>query len=999
MREELKELKKGQTDLMNNIRTMINEELKRSNNEQLNLISETVASCSEQEDYKFKRRGNEEQHKHNVKVAKKMNEIQTTLSGTVDMDKVVTAKEKLTEGLQIIKNRQKLIKLADSTELGWALVEEYEKNPLAEDSDDEKKIQKAKLRADKTKKEKIKKQKDKNTYSSSRYQPYNKYHRPTEMGASSTYKAGLGNPIPTVKHQRPGRCFGCGEVGHWKFECTKQERTYKLSENLEFSLDLRESVKSKAREPVKSPIGRLKACIHVWKQVSENAHVVDIIENGYKLPLKNVPIEIELDNNKSAQNENEFVSKEIESLLSKGCISKVNTKPTVVNPLTVAYGKAGKRRLVLDCRHINPELFQFRFKYEDTQTARGMFEQGDYVFSFDLTGAYHHIMIHPTHRTYLGLKHEGEYYIFNVLPFGIATAGHVFTKVMKEVVKHWRKREYKILMYLDDGLGGHKSMKEAKKISMKVRADLLRLGFLIAEEKSEWEPKQEIEWLGFTWFMKEGVLRVSEKRIQKLLYSINTILESIKIYRAVNVKQIAGIAGQIISDTQVFGEQTRMRTRYLYQCIQERTSWKSKVYVSSEAENEMKFWKQNVEDMNRNGTIMSELNYGKMIEDHDVYIYTDASGKGFGGYCTDNINKKQVIEGRSEKSFTEKLIKSQLIETKTDSQLTKGENIFTGERQVYVSRRSQLTEFKSEKGFTEKLFQGQLTETKKESQLTKGENSFTETYEKMGKYSHLTNNIRNTENNHTNVYGEVSGTWYPNEQGKSSTWRELEAVKRVIKSNEKELENKKILLHTDNKNVEQIIKVGSKKQELQDIAIEIVETCDKRKVILESQWIPREQNEKADWLSRRYDNDDWGVQTWAFNAMEKRYGKYTYDRFATDYNRKCDQFNSKYWCKSTQGIDAFSFNWQNEVNWMVPPPKLITKTIYKIKKDNAKGTLVVPEWKGAPFWPEIEKLSKKDHVKISSYKGENFTHKGRSQNGIFGKKCQKFNFLAIDFMY
>ena len=38
------------------------------------------------------------------------------------------------------KNRQKLVKLADSTDLGWRVVQEYESKPLADDSDDEKKM-------------------------------------------------------------------------------------------------------------------------------------------------------------------------------------------------------------------------------------------------------------------------------------------------------------------------------------------------------------------------------------------------------------------------------------------------------------------------------------------------------------------------------------------------------------------------------------------------------------------------------------------------------------------------------------------------------------------------------------------------------------------------------------------------------------------------------------------------------------------------------------------
>ena len=42
----------------------------------------------------------------------------------------------------------KLVKLADFSQLGWKVVQEYESNPLVEDSDDEKKIFKAEARAE-----------------------------------------------------------------------------------------------------------------------------------------------------------------------------------------------------------------------------------------------------------------------------------------------------------------------------------------------------------------------------------------------------------------------------------------------------------------------------------------------------------------------------------------------------------------------------------------------------------------------------------------------------------------------------------------------------------------------------------------------------------------------------------------------------------------------------------------------------------------------------------
>ena len=54
-----------------------------------------------------------------------------------------------------------------------------------------------------------------------------------------------------------------------------------------------------------------------------------------------------MQNNRLTRDNESFVSGELENLLNKGCISKVSDKP-YVNPLTVAYNKADKPRLLLD---------------------------------------------------------------------------------------------------------------------------------------------------------------------------------------------------------------------------------------------------------------------------------------------------------------------------------------------------------------------------------------------------------------------------------------------------------------------------------------------------------------------------------------------------------------------------------------------------------------------------------------------------------------------------
>jgi hypothetical protein len=45
------------------------------------------------------------------------------------------------------------------------------------------------------------------------------------------------------------------------------------------------------------------------------------------------------------------------------------------------------------------------------------------------------------------------FYKFLVLPFGLASACYLFTKITRPLVKKWRSEGKQIIMYLDDGIG------------------------------------------------------------------------------------------------------------------------------------------------------------------------------------------------------------------------------------------------------------------------------------------------------------------------------------------------------------------------------------------------------------------------------------------------------------------------------------------------------------------------------------------------------------------
>jgi hypothetical protein len=131
----------------------IQETQKTMSENQLVQIDETMTDT-----YTFRKICIDEQPKHSQKVFVEMREVNAEIIGeNLSIANINNAKRKITEGMDLIRNRQKLIKLADSSDTGWRVVDEYVANLLAEDTDDKRKMYKAQSRAvNKLKREKMK---------------------------------------------------------------------------------------------------------------------------------------------------------------------------------------------------------------------------------------------------------------------------------------------------------------------------------------------------------------------------------------------------------------------------------------------------------------------------------------------------------------------------------------------------------------------------------------------------------------------------------------------------------------------------------------------------------------------------------------------------------------------------------------------------------------------------------------------------------------------------
>eukprot|EP00111_Clytia_hemisphaerica_P013786 TCONS_00040574-protein len=178
----------------------------------------------------------------------------------------------------------------------------------------------------------------------------------------------------------------------------------------------------------------------------------------------------------------------------------------------------------------------------------------------------------------------------------------------------------------------------------------------------------------------------------------------------------------------------------------------------------------------------------------------------------------------------------------------------------------------------------------------------------------------------------AKGNFCKQEIQTSSTFRELLAVKYILMSFPKLLENEIIEWFTDNDNICKIISRGSTRQHLQNLAIEIFNLCLSHNVEIYPTWIPRDMNKTADLISKSMDTDNWSIDNETFNHIIKNYGQITIDRFSDNQNAKSTVFNSREYCPGTSAVNAFSCNWgNNEFNWLCPPISLVGKTIQHLK--------------------------------------------------------------------
>uniref|UniRef100_A0A1X7T8L4 Reverse transcriptase domain-containing protein n=1 Tax=Amphimedon queenslandica TaxID=400682 RepID=A0A1X7T8L4_AMPQE len=131
---------------------------------------------------------------------------------------------------------------------------------------------------------------------------------------------------------------------------------------------------------------------------------------------------------------------EVQNLLQNGAVELAPDSSGFFSPMFVVPQKDDGSRPIINLKRLNGFLVVQHFKMENILSLRGTLMRNDFMVKLDLKDVYLAIPIHPNHQRFIRFLSRNRNYQFCSLPFRLATAPRVFTKVMKPILASMREK-------------------------------------------------------------------------------------------------------------------------------------------------------------------------------------------------------------------------------------------------------------------------------------------------------------------------------------------------------------------------------------------------------------------------------------------------------------------------------------------------------------------------------------------------------------------------------
>jgi len=647
--------------------------------------------------------------------------------------------------------------------------------------------------------------------------------------------------------------------------------------------------------------GRLREHSEFWLTLHTPTWLLDVIKNGFSIPLVKEPPRILLPNCKAVEKpENaNFMTKILKEYLASGFIEIVTELPYCVLPLQLKESP-DKVSLIFDMSPLNEFVKKDKFKLEGWEEMFVYAAHSNFAIKFDIRKYYYAIDIKEGDKKFFGFMYteNGDtgpvMYTWTVLPFGYTRAPFLARQLMKPLLAKWRALNIDIIVFFDDGMAVAENEDFLKKASLQILCDLLRAGLVPGVEKCRWIPEDSVSWNGLVFDFRTRGISIMQRRMEKAIVSATELLDR---WPAVTFRDVSRVVGRFLSMHPVFSGKEQILTKTLQTFVNIRNydlrRWDDMItagyaplfeYAEAELTSIIEFFPRH--------------NFRSFKAPLPSAIaWVDASDRAIGGFLVE-LNAAQdtvplTADGLIFDSLQAKTWLRNCEFLRTDNRL-----------ETYHDGCSSL---------------GDLS-------------------------MHLSN-VKKSFIVHRNLAFD--------EQATDSNERELLAALNLLQSCGSMITKSVLTLYFDNQTASIVVTKGSNKPRLQKYAIQILDLCMKHAVMLNPVWIPRDLNNFADMLSKTTDYEDYSITNEFFSQICRDFGvSPVLDCFANNVNKKIDTFFSPVFCPGTSGVDAFAFNWKLfGVAWIFPPPRLLLRCIQHLKNLQASGLILLPQWKNTTFYP------------------------------------------------
>ena len=311
-----------------------------------------------------------------------------------------------------------------------------------------------------------------------------------------------------------------------------------------------------------------------------------------------------------------WISSERDRCLLTGAWTRATCFDYVSRAFVVTHN--GKRRLVFNLKHVNTFHVKRACKFGSLSSLRRILHEGDWMWSVDLSDAYHHIGYHVDSQKYFTFAIETdsgvEYFSTSALNFGWCRSPQIFTDVLKPVVAYLRNPEVargqlraelglapaspgqpsrlehrqlspRVLPWLDDFaffLSGSRAQATAARDHSFDTLELL--GITRNATKGQPEPSRLLhDHLGFGIDSQRMRFLLTAKREQKLRLGALSILSHAALHRRlVGKRWLASFAG-LVSSSELALPLARLWLRSVHDDISSKPGWSGNVRLSRQS--------------------------------------------------------------------------------------------------------------------------------------------------------------------------------------------------------------------------------------------------------------------------------------------------------------------------------------------------------------------------------------------------------------------------------